>query len=106
MFIKFKDNDGKFKELIKQDDIKTLYQQLVLIGYTDTEEEFLNKLSNLLNGNEKKELIDLISSNTKSIDNLNSQLKKIKTELESINAVISNNTKSINEIKFKHKNHK
>lgn len=98
MFIKFKDNDGKFKELIKQDDIKTLYQQLVLIGYTDTEEEFLNKLSNLLNGNEKKELIDLISSNTKSIDNLNSQLKKIKTELESINAVISNNTKSINEI--------
>lgn len=54
MFIKFKDNDGKFKELIKQDDIKTLYQQLVLIGYTDTEEEFLNKLSNLLNGNEKK----------------------------------------------------
>lgn len=98
MFIKFKDNDGKFKELIKQDDIKTLYQQLVLIGYTDTEEEFLNKLSNLLNGNEKKELIDLISSNTKSIDNLNSQLKKIKTELESINVVISNNAKSINEI--------
>ena len=98
MFIKFKDNDGKFKELIKQDDIKTLYQQLVLIGYTDTEEEFLNKLSNLLNGNEKKELIDLINSNKISIDNLDNQLKKIKTELESINVVISNNTKSINEI--------
>lgn len=98
MFIKFKDNDGKFKELIKQDDIKTLYQQLVLIGYTDTEEEFLNKLSNLLNGNEKKELIDLINSNKNSIDNLDNQLKKIKTELESINVVISNNTKSINEI--------
>lgn len=98
MFIKFKDNDGKFKELIKQDDIKTLYQQLVLIGYTDTEEEFLNKLSNLLNGNEKKELIDLINSNKNSIDNLDNQLKKIKTELESINVVISNNTKNINEI--------
>lgn len=98
MFIKFKDNDGKFKELIKQEDIKTLYQQLVLIGYTDTEEEFLNKLSNLLNGNEKKELIDLINSNKISIDNLDNQLKKIKTELESINVVISNNTKNINEI--------
>lgn len=98
MFIKFKDNDGKFKELIKQDDIKTLYQQLVLIGYTDTEEEFLNKLSNLLNGNEKKELIDLINSNKNSIDNLDNQLKKIKTELESINVKVSNNTKSINEI--------
>lgn len=81
MIVKFKDKDGKFKELIKQEDIKTLYQQLVLIGYTDTEEEFLNKLSNLLNGNEKKELIDLINSNTNSI-----------------NVVISNNTKSINEI--------
>lgn len=98
MLIKFKDNDGKFKELIKQDDIKTLYQQLVLIGYTDTEEEFLNKLSNLLNGNEKKELIDLINSNKNSIDNLDNQLKKIKTELESINVKVSNNTKSINEI--------
>lgn len=98
MIVKFKDKDGKFKELIKQEDIKTLYQQLVLIGYTDTEEEFLNKLSNLLNGNEKKELIDLINSNKNSIDNLDNQLKKIKTELESINVVISNNTKSINEI--------
>lgn len=98
MIIKFKDNDGKFKELIKQEDAKTLYQQLVLIGYTDTEEEFLNKLSNLLNGNEKKELIDLINSNTNSIDDLNNQLKKIKTELESINVKVSNNTKSINEI--------
>lgn len=98
MIVKFKDKDGKFKELIKQEDIKTLYQQLVLIGYTDTEEEFLNKLSNLLNGNEKKELIDLINSNTNSINNLDSQLKKVKTKLESINVVISNNTKSINEI--------
>lgn len=98
MIVKFKDKDGKFKELIKQEDIKTLYQQLVLIGYTDTEEEFLNKLSNLLNRNEKKELIDLINSNTNSINNLDSQLKKVKTKLESINVVISNNTKSINEI--------
>ena len=42
MFVKYKSKDNVFKDLYKyQKPLKTLYQQLVIKGYTGTEEEFL-----------------------------------------------------------------
>lgn len=43
MFIKFKDLEGIFKDLIPyQKRIKSLYRKIVELGYTGTEEEFVN----------------------------------------------------------------
>lgn len=43
MFVKFKDLEGIFKDLIPyQKRIKSLYRKIVELGYTGTEEEFVN----------------------------------------------------------------
>lgn len=45
MFVKYKNKDNIFKDLYKyQKPLKTLYQQLVIKGYTGTEEEFLQSV--------------------------------------------------------------
>lgn len=47
MLIKYKNKDGEFIDAIKyKKPLKTLYQQLVSKGYTETEEEFLNSIYN------------------------------------------------------------
>lgn len=56
MLIKYKNKDGKFIDVTKyKKPLKTLYQQLILKGYTETEEEFLDSVYNDIIVNLSKE---------------------------------------------------
>lgn len=77
MLLGFKDTDGVFKELIgNRNQLKSLYQQLVLIGYTDTEEEFLNKMLSIAEGNERSSIEKLINDNLELIKNNQKEINK------------------------------
>lgn len=77
MLLGFKDTDGVFKELIgTRNQLKSLYQQLVLIGYADTEEEFLNKMLSIAEGNERSSIEKLINDNLELIKNNQKEISK------------------------------
>ena len=89
MFGKYKGKDNTFKNLINyQKPLKTLYQQLVLLGYTDTEEGFLNKILKILGDKQQDEL-------AKKIDLLCKDLKATKETLDNLNSMSVENKKNI-----------
>jgi hypothetical protein len=96
MLFGFKDSDGIYKPLINnQKQLKSLYQQLILKGYTDTEEEFLSKVLKIVEGTERQEIDNLITSLTNNLDNTNKILSNVKTKSEENSANIRTNTPSI-----------
>lgn len=105
MLFGFKDSDGIYKPLINnQKQLKSLYQQLILKGYTDTEEEFLSKVLKIVEGIERQEIDSLITSLTNNLDNTNKILSNVKTKSEENSANIRTNVKNINDINNYNKN--
>ena len=99
MFVKYKNKDNVFKDLIRyQKPLKTLYQQLVLKGYTDTEEEFLDKVLKITQGRERQEIDDLITLLTKNLEDTNSILNSVKTLSEKNKSDIGKNKRNINDL--------
>lgn len=97
MFAKYKNKDNVFKDLIMyQKPLKTLYQQLVINGYTDTEEQFLDKVLKIVQGKERQEIDNLITTLTNNLESTNNILSSVKSASERNKTDISKNKKDIN----------